>query len=118
MPFKVPFTKDETYTRAEIDARIGGAAGGFAASMKTSVTVLAAGWTSQTAGAGNPVPTGETWYYADLTHGLGSSAYPATAYDISGFNVPWQTHQIRSATVARVWLAFPPSSTIVFKVNA
>ena len=117
MPFRVPLVKAVTYTKAEIDNIIGGATGVAAASIKTSVTVTAgAGWTADTTNP--PVPAGETWYYADLVHNLGSAAHPVGAYDINGFNAPWQTHKCLNANTVRVWLAYNPSGNIDFRILA
>ena len=120
MPIPVFGTRDNTYTCAEIDNKIGGASGNFS-SLKTTVTVTAgASWTADTT---TPAlskfgASGETWYYADLTHNLNAAAHPVAAYDIDRFNVAWLTHQMRSANVVRVWLSYNPTGSIDFKVLA
>ena len=117
MPLKIPFTKDMTYTVAEIDNMLRGAIGGALNSSHATVDVAAGGWTADTASP--PVLSGETWYYCDLAHGLKSSLASITgALDINGYRVEWETSQIRDTNTLRVWLAFDPAYAVTFKVQA
>jgi hypothetical protein len=106
--------KTRTYDKVEIDNLVGNGYSLIRANMplRVVVSVNTGDWNADTTDP--PVPAGETWYYADLTHNLGCEIARVVAgigHDGMLIDGLIQMQRMESIVKQRIWLPFQPAYT-------